>query len=323
MTTTIYDVAKYAKVSVATVSRYLNNQGYVGAESRAKVESAIEALNYSPNSVARSLYKKQSKSIGFIIPDITNPFFPQLFRAVERTLINQGYSAVLFNSDDQLDRVSDFIETMKMGYAAGLIIVSDKIKEEHLAKLSMPIVAIDRIISKEIPSVTVNNYENAREAVRYLVQQGCSKIAHIQGPDGVYTSEERLRGYRDEIEAQGLPQIITCGEYELITSSEAIINLLAEHPEIDGIFAGNDIMAVGVIKALAKLEIKIPDQIKVIGFDGIEWGTTITPELTTMEQPIEQIGVKSGELLLSIIEGNTQSPQHFSFDAKLIVRDST
>lgn len=323
MTTTIYDVAKYAKVSVATVSRYLNNQGYVGAESRAKVERAIEALNYSPNAVARSLYKKQSKSIGFIIPDITNPFFPQLFRAVEKTLIDQGYSAVLFNSDDQLDRVSDFIETLKTGYAAGLIIVSDKIKEEHLAKLSMPIVAIDRIISDKIPSVTVNNYMNAREAVRYLVQQGCSKIAHVKGPDGVYTSEERLRGYLDETSAQGLQQIITSGEYELTTSFQAIINLLAEHPEIDGIFAGNDIMAVGIIKALAKLEINIPDQIKVIGFDGIEWGTTITPELTTMEQPIEQIGIKSGELLLHIIEGNTEIPQHFSFDAKLIVRDST
>jgi len=321
--TTIYDVAKYAKVSVATVSRVLNNQGYVGADSRAKVEQAIEALNYSPNAVARSLYKKQSKSIGFIIPDITNPFFPQLFRAVEKTLISQGYSALLFNSDDQLDRVSDFIETMKTGYAAGLIIVSDKIKEEHLAKLSMPIVAIDRIISDNIPSITVNNYKNAREAVSYLVQQGCSKIAHVKGPDGVYTSEERLRGYCDETSAQGLSQIIACGNYELMTSFQAIIDLLAENPDIDGIFAGNDIMAVGIIKALAKLKIKIPKQIKVIGFDGIEWGTTITPELTTMEQPIEQIGIKSGELLLDIIEGSTKGPQHFSFDAKLIVRDST
>jgi len=320
---TIYDVAKLANVSVATVSRVLNNQGYVGAASREKVEKAIKELNYTPNAIARSLYKKQSNTIGFIIPDITNPFFPQLFRAVEKTLVSQGYTVLLFNSDDQLDQVSNIIETMKTKYVAGAIIVSDKIREEHLESLTIPIVAIDNVISEKISSFTVNNYKNAREAVRYLVHNQCTKIAHIKGPKDVYTSEERLRGYYDETSSQGLSQFVIPGNYELKTAFQGTLDLLTKYPDIDGIFAGNDIMAVGAIKALSKLGINVPGQIKVIGFDGIEWGTTITPELTTMEQPIEQIGIKSGELLLNLIDGHITDPQHFSFDAQLIVRDST
>ncbi|MBR2566260.1 MAG: LacI family DNA-binding transcriptional regulator [Paenibacillus sp.] len=321
--TTIRDVAKAAQVSVATVSRVLNNQGYVSAHSREKVERAIQELNYTPNAVARSLYKKKSKSIGFIIPDISNPFFPQLFRAVEKYLIDHEYTVLLFNSDDQLDRISNIMDSMRTEYVAGAIIVSDKIKEEHLAKLSIPVVAIDRVISEHVPSLTVNNYKNAREAIRYLVSQGCSNIAHVRGPKGVYNAEERFRGYRDEIAEQQLPSLVICGNYDLKTSLVATMELLDQHPEIDGIFAGNDIMAVGVIKALAKLGIQVPDQMKVIGFDGIEWGTTITPELTTMEQPIEQIGTKSGELLLNLIDGHVMDSHHYSFDAKLVVRDST
>lgn len=320
---TIRDVAKLAEVSVATVSRVLNNQGYVGVDTRKKVEQAIEALNYTPNAVARSLFKKQSKSIGFIVPDITNPFFPQLVKAVEETLTEHGYTVMLFNSNEKLEQVSKIIELMKTEYVAGALIVSDHVKEEHLSHFSVPVVAIDRVISNSIPSVTVNNYENAREAVRFLVDQGCTRIAHIRGPRGVYTAEKRYRGYCDEIEAQGLPQLITFGDYELKTSSQATISLLAEYPDIDAIFAGNDVMAVGVIKSLTKLGIPIPQRIKVIGFDGIEWGTTITPELTTMGQPIEQLGRRSGELLLDIINGQHQGSQHFSFDAALIEREST
>jgi LacI family transcriptional regulator len=320
---TIREVAKLAGVSVATVSRVLNSQGYVGVDTRKKVEQAIKALNYTPNAVARSLFNKQSKSIGFIIPDITNPFFPQLVKAVEETLTEQGYTVLLFNSDENLEKISKIIDLMKAEYVAGALIVSDHVKEEHLSNISIPVVAIDRTISGNIPSVTVNNYENAREAVRFLIQQGCSRIAHIRGPKEVYTSEERYRGYCDEMAAQGLPQFVTFGNYELVTSSQATISLLAEHPQIDAFFAGNDIMAVGVIKSLTSLGIPIPEQIKVIGFDGIEWGTTVTPELTTMMQPIQQLGHKSGELLLDIINGSHQGSQHFSFDACLIERQST
>jgi len=320
---TIHDVAKLAEVSVATVSRVLNNRGYVGAETRKRVEEAIRELNYRPNKVARSLFKKKTTSIGCIIPDITNPFFPQLVKAVEQTLNEHGYTVLLFNSEDRLDRMDQILEVLQTEYVAGALIVSDQVKKKHLDKLDIPVVAIDKIISTNISSVTVNNYENAREAVRYLVGRGCRKIAHLRGPVGVYTSEERLRGYQDEMTQQGLPSYIANGHYQLSASIQATMELLQQHPDLDGIFAANDIMAVGAIKALARLGIRIPDEIKVIGFDGIEWGMTITPELTTMEQPIVELGNKSAELLLQIINGQVKGPKHYRLDAKLVVRDST
>lgn len=320
---TIRDVAKLAGVSVATVSRVLNNQGYVHEDTRKRVERAIEQLNYKPNAVARSLYKKTSKSIGLIIPDITNPFFPQLVRAVEETMNEAGYTVLLFNSDEELERELNIIDLMVTKYVDGIIIVSNTIKYEHLKDLSIPIVALDRIVNEAIPSVSVDNYEGAREAVRLLIRKGCRKIAHLRGPENIFTAEERLRGYIDEMESQGLSHFVYSGNYELKTSMLETMKLISENPGIDGIFAGNDVMAVGAVKAITRLGIKIPDQLKIIGFDGIELGTAITPELTTMQQPIIQLGKKSSELLLDYIEGNQIGKRHYVFPAKLIERDST
>ncbi|WAA12539.1 LacI family DNA-binding transcriptional regulator [Fervidibacillus halotolerans] len=320
---TIRDVAKLAGVSVATVSRVLNNQGYVHEDTRKKVEQAIRQLNYKPNAVARSLYKKTSKSIGLIIPDITNPFFPQLVRAVEETMYEAGYTVLLFNSDEVLKREQHIIDLMVTKYVDGIIIVSNTIKYEHLKDLSIPIVALDRVISQEIPSVSVDNYEGARKAVRLLIGKGCKKIAHLRGPKNVFTAEERLRGYMDEMNSQGMETFVYAGNYELNTSMVETMKLLTENREIDGIFAGNDVMAVGAIKAITKLGIHIPDQLKIIGFDGIELGTVITPELSTLKQPIVQLGKKSSELLLNYINGNEKVLRHYVYQAELIERDST
>ncbi|WAA09268.1 LacI family DNA-binding transcriptional regulator [Fervidibacillus albus] len=320
---TIRDVAKLAGVSVATVSRVLNNQGYVHEDTRKKVERAIHELNYKPNAVARSLYKKTSKSIGLIIPDITNPFFPQLVRAVEETMNRSGYTVLLFNSDEVLKRERHIIDLMVTKYVDGIIIVSNTIKYEHLQHLTIPIVALDRVISQEIPSVSVNNYEGARKAVRLLKEKGCKKIAHLRGPENVFTAEERLRGYLDEMSSQEMESIIYVGNYELKTSMVETMRLLTEHPDIDGIFAGNDVMAVGAIKAITKLGIHIPNELKIIGFDGIELGTVITPELSTMKQPIVQLGKKSSELLLHYINGQEKGLRHYVYQAELVERDST
>lgn len=320
---TIRDVAKLAGVSVATVSRVLNNQGYVHEDTRKKVERAIHELNYKPNAVARSLYKKTSKSIGLIIPDITNPFFPQLVRAVEETMNRAGYTVLLFNSDEVLEREQHIIDLMVRKYVDGIIIVSNTIQYEHLKDLTIPIVALDRVISQEIPSVSVDNYEGARKAVRLLMEKGCKKIAHLRGPENVFTAEERLRGYLDEMSSQRMETFIYAGNYELKTSMAETMKLLTEHSDIDGIFAGNDVMAVGAIKATTKLGIHIPNELKIIGFDGIELGTAISPELSTMKQPIIQLGEKSSELLLNYINGPENVLRHHVYQAELVERDST
>jgi len=320
---TIRDVAKLAGVSVATVSRVLNNRGYVHQDTRKKVEEAILSLDYKPNAVARSLFKKTSKSVGFIIPDITNPFFPQLVRSVEMVMKRAGYTILLFNSDEILENELKSIDLMVSKYVDGFLVVSNTLKKEHISELSLPVVCLDRVIGEEIPSVSVDNYAGARKAVRHLLERGCRNIAHIRGPAKVRTAEERLRGYRDEIRANGLKPYIVPGNYDLNTAMENALELFEKHPEIDGVFAGNDVMAVGAMKAASKLGIPIPGRLKIIGFDGIEWGTAVTPELTTMEQPISELGKKAGELLLELINGGKLRTSHYVFEAKLIVREST
>lgn len=322
---TIKDVAKEAGVSVATVSRVLNNNGYVNEDTRKKVANAIHKLNYKPNAVARSLFKKQSKMIGLIVPDITNPFFPQLARAVEDVTSQAGYTLVLCNSDGDIYKEHQYMDVLKQNYVDGFIIVTSTLKAEHIEGIGVPIVALDRSIHHSTPTVCVDNYEGARAATRYLLNRGCNKIAHVRGPHNVQNADDRCRGYLDEVQDlfwfhQGL---IVNGEYTIEKTKQAMKTLLTIYPDIDGVFAGNDLMGIGVLKAAEELGKKVPEDLSVIGFDGIELSEITTPELTTMSQPIYEMGSTAAKMLLGIIEGNPLPQSHYIFPVKLIERKST
>ncbi len=322
---TIRDVAKEAGVSVATVSRVLNNSGYVNEDTRKRVMDAIEKLNYKPNAVARSLFKKQSKMIGLIVPDITNPFFPQLARAVEDVTKQAGYTLVLCNSDNQIDKEQEYIEVLKQKYIDGFIIVTSTLKQEHIEGLGVPIVALDRAIDDSTPYVGVDNYEGAKMATRFLLNKGCKKIAHVRGSIGILTADERCRGYIDELQNLSLfnPELIVNGDFQIQKTKQAMIELLTIYPDIDGVFAGNDIMAIGVLKAAEEVGKKIPEQLSVIGFDGIALSEITTPELTTMSQPIYEIGSTAAKMLLGIIEEKPLPKSTYTFPVRLVERKST
>ncbi|WP_113930606.1 LacI family DNA-binding transcriptional regulator [Bacillus sp. P14.5] len=319
---TISEVAKRAGVSVATVSRVINNKGYVHEDTRKSVANAIKQLGYKPNSVARSLSQKTSKMICFLIPDITNPFFPQLVRAVEDVMYPAGYSTILFNSDEQLEHELEYIEGMTSKYIDGFIIVSNTLKWEHLSALNVPVVALDRFIDDRIPSVAVDNYEGARKALEYMIERGCRNIAHLEGPRHVITSGERKRAYQDVMKENNLPITLQQGHYELEKGMVSTMELLESNRSIDAIFAGNDVMAIGALKAAGKLGIKVPEEVSIMGFDGMEWGTTVLPELTTMQQPIYEIGKKAAEMLLARIQGLPLEREHYVLKAALEVRKS-
>lgn len=320
---TIKEVAKHAKVSVATVSRVLNKQGYVQENTRKKVEDAIKALNYRPNNVARSLFKKQSKMIGYIVPDITNPFFPQLVRAVEDVTVKAGYTTFLCNSDDDINKELMYLEKMLENHIDGVIIVSNNIQLHHLEHLDLPIVALDRVFHESIPSVMVNNYDGARKAVNYLLQQGCKKIAHLKGPESIENSRMRQKAYEDVIAENGMQKIIGEGEYHLKDAEKAMTDLLTACSDIDGIFAGNDVMAVGALKAASRMGIKVPEELKLIGFDGIEWTETVSPEISTMAQPIYEMGKKAALMLFDLINEKELAENHVVFDAEMKIRETT
>lgn len=322
---TIKDVAREAGVSVATVSRVLNNKGYVNEETRKRVSEAITKLNYKPNAVARSLFKKQSKTIALIVPDIKNPFFPEIARAIEDVMNDSDYTLILCNSDENEEKEKKYLDMMKQKYVDGIIIVTSTLAPKHIEENGIPIIALDRPIGKNVPSVTVNNYEGAKQAVQYLKALGCQKIAHIRGPKNVMNADERYKGYIAEVGNDSWFQndYIVNGNYNIEQTTKATTELLTKHPDIDGIFAGNDYMAVGVVKAATQMGKSIPDDLSIIGFDGIELGKLTNPEITTMSQPIYEIGREAARLLLDLIEGKKVAKMHHQFHVTLIEGQST
>ena len=319
------DVAKKAGVSVATVSRVLNEKGYIKEETRIKVLAAIEETNFKPNIVARSLFKKQSKTIGLIVPDITNPFFPQLARAVEDVTNQSDYTVILCNSDDDLEKELGYFEILQQKFVAGIIVVSNKLQGHHLKGLNFPIVALDMKLDPSIPFVTCDNYEGAKIATQHLLDCGCKKIAHIKGPDKNLNADERNNGFRDVLTKVDAYQEdwVVASSFSLESAKQATFRLLSKYPEIDGIFAGSDVMAIGVMKAAEKMGYSIPNDLMVVGFDGIQFGEMVTPELTTVAQPIYQMGNTAAKMILDMIDGKITEKKEYVYDVDLVIRQST
>lgn len=321
---TIRDVAKLAQVSVATVSRYVNKSGYVGKETAKKVLKAMEELDYQPNEIARSLNKKQSKTIALIVPDITNPFFPELARAVEDVAQIYGYTVILCNSDEQTEKEREYIKVLQNKYIDGFILASNTSHFDHIPG-EVPLVVLDRSIEEQVPTVVSNNREGAEKATRHLLDIGCQKIAHIRGPEGTMTAKSRLEGYMNVVQTEPWfsQDLIIDGEFDIEQAQKSTLKLLKKYPDIDGIFAGNDIMAVGALKAVFQSGKRVPEDIAIIGFDGIGLSKAVFPELSTIAQPIYDMGALATRLLLKIIEKQPVDQIYHEMEVELVIRASS
>ncbi|MBO0995189.1 LacI family DNA-binding transcriptional regulator [Bacillus sp. SD088] len=327
---TIRDVARLANVSVATVSRVINQNGYVHKDTESKVRKSMELLNYKPNSVARALANKRTDSLALIVPDITNPFFPELAKAIEDTARGFGYSLILTSPEFNADSNNNYLENLINRYIDGIICSSSEIPEAditQLQKVGIPIVALDRAVnSKGITSISVNNYDGGMKATQHLLSIGCKRIAHISGPLHVNTSLARYRGYVDTLDSAQLfdPSLIREGDFTIESGINNTYALLEKHPDIDGIFTANDLMAVGALKALIRLEKRIPEDIALIGFDGISLGTAVEPEISTIAQSIYEIGSLAVKKLISQIN-NKQDTEELSqeLEVQLVQRATT
>ncbi|MGO0061654.1 LacI family DNA-binding transcriptional regulator [Brevibacillus fluminis] len=326
---TIKDVAKRAGVSVATVSRVLNKNGYVNQETELRVLAAIDELEYQPNLVARTLANKRSGTIALILPDITNPFFPELARAIEDVARSHQYTVILCNSDDQFAREISYVELLAQRYIEGIIFASNTLSTEDIMRLKnqkLPMVVLDRALDYGYCNVVrCNNYLGAKMAVDHLLSIGCQKIAHISGAAPFITAMERLRGYEDRIRTYEWfsPDLTEPGHFTLEGGRQATLELLRRHPDLDGIFAGNDLMAIGALKALRQLGIEVPKQVSICGFDGIALTEITEPELTTVAQPIYEMGATAAKLLFAEIQGTLENKQVYELDVSLIQRAST
>ncbi|AXK16844.1 ribose operon transcriptional repressor RbsR [Bacillus cereus group sp. N11] len=320
---TIKDVAKLAGVSVATVSRVLNKNGYVHEDTLKKVERAIEMLDYKPSTVARSLYNKKSRLIGLVVPNIVNPFFPEVARAVEDVAHKQGYTVVLCNSDESLEKEKQYIDVLRQNNVDGFIVATNPQNSINYMNLSVPVVAIDRMFNERIPTVYADNYAGSQDATRLLIDKGCKHIAHIRGPRDVSTANERFEGFVDIITQNNLSYMIAESTFDPANSARVAMELLEEYPHIDGIVAGNDLIAIGIVKAALQKGMAIPDDLQIIGFDGISLTEMMYPSITTVAQPIYEMGKIATELLLEQMEGNALEEKHYRLPIKIIERNTT
>lgn len=319
----IKEVAIESGVSVATVSRVLNKSGYVSEASFAKVMKAIKKLDYKPNSVARSLYHKTSNMIGLIVPDITNPFFPELARAVEDVAMIYGYTVLLGNSDQEFEKEKKYIELLKQKYIDGIIMTTHTYEPEIHKHSNIPMVALDRIGDSHLPTVVSTNYEGARNATKLLLQKGAKSIAHIRGPRNINSSDDRYQGFIEEAEKNDMNYIVEESPFQLESAEEVAEAFFNAYPHVDGIFCSNDIIAVGFLKVALKRGIKVPMDLQIIGFDGASFGKMVYPELTTVAQPIYDMGAMATRLLIKIIEGNKPEQLFYEIPTTVIERNTT
>ncbi|MNW37753.1 Ribose operon repressor [compost metagenome] len=327
---TIKDVAKLAGVSIATVSRMINQNGYVSKKTEVRISEAMEELGYEPL-ILRRLADHSMPTIALILPDITNPFFSELARAVEDICQQKGYTVFFCNSDNQDFKEKSYLEALRKRKIDGIIYASNYLTQEELHKLqrdNIPVVVLDRSSDNhKCTLIRCNNYDGAQLAVKHLLDTGCRKIAHIYGPQEIVTAQERLNGYEDYVKSFSwyTPSLMAPGHFQLEGGMQAVETLLLRHPDIDGIFAGNDFMAIGALKALHRKGIQIPNDIAVCGFDGVKLAEIIEPELTTVAQPIYEMGETAARTLIEQI-GNRDAKPHLEvieINVSLIIREST
>ncbi len=323
LVTTIRDVAKEAGVSVATVSRVLNDNGYVGVETRKRVLETIERLNYSPNEVARSLYKRKSRLIGLLLPDITNPFFPQLARGVEDEVNQAGFRLLLGNSDEEATKELDYIQTFEQNHVVGIISATNNTDRENYENIDLPVVFLDRS-SKHHPSVFADGREGGRLAARALIDRGSTKITLIKGPAHVQPAQDRFQGALAELSEAAVDfSVLGTTSYAFEDAKTWAEELFTKHPETDGVIASNDIVGIAILHEALRLGKSIPDELQIIGFDDIPLSSLSYPSLSTIRQPAYEMGKEAAKLLIRMIKKEQEIDQMIQLPVSLIERNTT
>lgn len=324
---TMKDVAKKARVSTSTVSYVINNVKPVKPETRQRILNAIEELHYKPNLVARSLKTSQTLTIGVIIPDMANTFFTEVFRGIEDVAYKHGYTSVLCNTYEDEYREIQYLDALLNKGIDGLIFIGTE-KNLHILDNTrgIPTVIVDRKLGSDIASVTVDNEHGGYLATDYLIAQGYTEILFFTGPLSINTYFERMTGYMHALKAHGLRYSeLFLHECQIsYDGGQAALDRLYGRRPLDSaaIFAANDLIALGVLKALIKRGVPVPGTISLVGYDDIAAASIVTPALTTIRQPTYRMGVKAVEVLLRQIAGNAAESEHVVLEPELVVRET-
>jgi LacI family transcriptional regulator len=329
---TIRDVARQAGVSVATVSHVINKTHYVTPELNDRVFAAIEALNYQPNKLARALSQKAVPLLALIVPDISNPYWSAVARAVQDITDPHNYSVIVCSSDGQPEREARFLESLS-GWVSGMILHPYYPTAEHYSRFtggSLPVVVLGDFSSGDAhppdwDQVTSNNAAGARTAVEHLLELGHRRIAFVQGLAGTPSSLKRLAGYRSAFELARLPvdeSLVMAGDYTQAGGRQAAEALFARSEPPTAVFCANDLSALGVLQVAQVRGLRVPQYVAVVGFDDIDEAALAQPPLTTFSQPPRLVGQVIAETLLERLGGRTEAIRR-PVAGKLVIRAST
>lgn len=322
---TLKDVAARAGVTVTTVSRMLNKRNKVSEATCLKIENAMKELGYQPNELAQSLAKKTSNFIGLIVPSANNYFFCEVVERVEHYITKYGYRLLLCTSNHEREKELEYFQMLKANKVAGVILASRTQNLRKHLNFDSPIISIDRKIASGLPSVSSDNYEGGVLAANLFIRKGCKCPAYFSGSPWLdMEANKRYSGFEATLKEEGIvPLTLEISEERFMSMKygDIISSFLQKHPEVDSAFTSNDVIAAQIISYCAHNGIKVPEQLKVIGYDDIDLAGLYCPSITTIRQPIDAMCRFAVESVISYYEKTI--PVNTVFPVQLIEREST
>lgn len=326
---TLKDVAKASGLTVGTVSRVLNNRGYISDKTREKVYQVMKELNYQPNEMARSLSKQKNNTIGIILPQIEHPYFAKVLSRLEREATKRGYRTTLFVSKNKEEREEECIEMCKSARVAGVVLCSGCFGTEKFAGLDFPLITLERSIDQATSGVECDNYQGGVLATELLIRKGCRKLMYIgglsAGEDVAMPADFREVGFRDTCERKQVEYLVMVTDKEQFDTLEYysfVRKKIEENQDVDGIFASSDIIGAYALQACRDLNIRVPQDMKIIGFDDVNIAQFTTPGLTTIHQPVEQMAEQAISDI-ALIDAGKVVPSRTVFPVTLVERGTT
>ncbi|WP_085992129.1 LacI family DNA-binding transcriptional regulator [Oceanobacillus senegalensis] len=329
---TIKEVAKEANVAISTVSRVLNNSGYTSEKTREKVLQAVKKLDYKGSLLAAAMTKKQTLTLGLIIPDIKNIFYSDLTRAVEDEASKHGFNIFLCNTDNNLQKEAEYINLLIAKGVDGIIFSSPEIEAENIKDAKekypdLPIVVLgSKIFNLHVHEVLVDNFDGGYKATSHLIDLGHKDIAFISGGKESYASVERHKGYEYALNENGISindEYVVFDKFYMESGYKNALKLLQKNRRPTAIFAGSDSIAVGVYRAANELNINIPEQLSVVGFDDSQYAEILSPMLTTIHTPIKEMGQRAIEIIVKLIKEKQLYKESLVFYPTFMERKST
>ena len=327
---TIKQVASQAGVSSTTVSHVINGTRYVSETVKEQVHKAMRELDYHPNALAQSLRSGQTHTLGMILPDSSNPFFAEVGHRIEIAAFEAGYSVILCNTENDFEKESLYIDVLMNKQVDGMIFVSTGERSNSLKSLlemNIPTVVMDRDFPElELDVVLADSFQGGFLATQHLISLGHKRIGCIAGPSSINSSSRRLTGYKQALQSVNLmiePSLILNGDFHPESGLELGRAMLSRTDAPTAIFACNDLMAIGVLRAATELGLRVPKDLSLVGYDDIELASYTNPALTTIKQPKLEMGSTTLRFLLRRIKEKQSAPQHALLPVSMVIRGSS